>query len=160
MLLGVLLVSLIQPGEGFSAEILQQRVAEYEDKAQQIPNTATREGVSGQKGLLPAIWGAFKRIVNQMIPTNPIQSAAHGDVLPVIVFSVMLGIVLSVLGPRGRPVLGFFESLFATIMMGATQYGLFYNLIYYLRATLITYEAERPVADPKIDIRQPQFGKD
>lgn len=116
VLLGVLLVSLIQPGEGFSAEILQQRVAEYEDKAQQIQNTATQEGVSGQKGLLPAIWGAFKRIVNQMIPTNPIQSAAHGDVLPVIVFSVMLGIVLSVLGPRGRPVLGFFESLFATIM--------------------------------------------
>ena len=28
---------------------------------------------------------------------------------------------------------------FATIMMGATQYGLFYNLIYYLRATLISY---------------------
>ena len=51
-----------------------------------------------------------------MIPSNPIGAAASGQVLPVISFSLIFGLVLAVVGPRGQTVLSFFQSLFAVIM--------------------------------------------
>jgi len=62
------------------------------------------------------LWGAFKNIATQLIPNNPIGDAANGRLLPVISFSLIMGIMLTVIGPRGRPVLDFFDGLFAATM--------------------------------------------
>lgn len=50
-------------------------------------------------------------IILNMIPDNPIRAMANMDILPVIVFALLLGGVLTTLGGRGKPLVEFFESL-------------------------------------------------
>ena len=51
-----------------------------------------------------------------MVPSNIFKSMAEMDVLPLIVFSLLLGAVLSVLGEAGQPAVNVFGSLNAAIM--------------------------------------------
>jgi len=109
VVLGVVLVVSIGPGNDFDAAFRAQQVQQF---AQDAGVAQQRVQDAGAQGL----WGAFKNIATQLIPSNPIGDAANGRLLPVISFSLILGIVLTVIGPRGRPVLDFFDSLFVAIM--------------------------------------------
>ena len=51
-----------------------------------------------------------------MIPSNPIHSLANGDMVPIIIFVFILGCALAVIGEINRPVVSFFESIFASTM--------------------------------------------
>ena len=51
-----------------------------------------------------------------IVPTNPIQSMANGDLLAVIFFAIMLGVSLILIGEKKAPVVNFLDSLFAAIM--------------------------------------------
>ena len=109
VVLGVVLVVSIGPGNDFDAAFRVQQVQQFAQDtgvAQQRVQDASEQG----------LWGAFKNIATQLIPSNPIGDAANGRLLPVISFSLILGVVLTVIGPRGRPVLDFFDSLFVAIM--------------------------------------------
>ena len=55
-----------------------------------------------------------------IIPKNPVQSMANGDMLPIIVFAVFVGIMLAKLGTRGSVVANFF-SQFNDVMMEMTM---------------------------------------
>ena len=55
-----------------------------------------------------------------IIPKNPIQSMANGDILPIIVFALFVGIMLAKLGTRGSVVANFF-SQFNDVMMEMTM---------------------------------------
>ena len=55
-----------------------------------------------------------------IIPKNPVQSMANGDMLPIIVFALFVGIMLAKLGTRGSVVANFF-SQFNDIMMEMTM---------------------------------------
>ena len=55
-----------------------------------------------------------------IIPKNPIQSMANGDMLPIIVFALIVGIMLAKLGTRGSVVANFF-SQFNDVMMEMTM---------------------------------------
>ena len=44
-----------------------------------------------------------------IIPKNPVQSMANGDMLPIIVFALFVGIMLAKLGTRGSVVANFFS---------------------------------------------------
>lgn len=55
-----------------------------------------------------------------IIPKNPIQSMANGDMLPIIVFALFVGIMLAKLGTRGSVVANFF-SQFNDVMMKMTM---------------------------------------
>ena len=55
-----------------------------------------------------------------IIPKNPVQSMANGDMLPIIVFALFVGIMLAKLGPRGSVVANFF-SQFNDVMMEMTM---------------------------------------
>lgn len=55
-----------------------------------------------------------------IIPKNPIQSMANGDMLPIIVFTLFVGIMLAKLGTRGSVVANFF-SQFNDVMMEMTM---------------------------------------
>lgn len=116
VLLGVTLVSSIHPGRDFDTHTREQMVAEYQTAAGQLQATARQEGVSGENGLLVAIGGAARRLTTQMIPINPIKAATESNVLQLIVFSLLLGIVLSVIGPVGEPLIRVFGSLFQAVM--------------------------------------------
>lgn len=55
-----------------------------------------------------------------IIPKNPVQSMANGDMLPIIVFALFVGITLAKLGTRGSVVANFF-SQFNDVMMEMTM---------------------------------------
>ena len=55
-----------------------------------------------------------------IIPKNPVQSMANGDMLPIIVFALFVGIMLAKLGTRGSVVANFF-SQFNDVMMKMTM---------------------------------------
>jgi Na+/H+-dicarboxylate symporter len=60
--------------------------------------------------------GTLKDVVLGMVPDNIFRAMAEMDVLPLIVFSLLLGAVLSVLGDAGKPAVDMFQSLYAAIM--------------------------------------------
>lgn len=55
-----------------------------------------------------------------IIPKNPVQSMANGDMLPIIIFALFVGIMLAKLGTRGSVVANFF-SQFNDVMMEMTM---------------------------------------
>ena len=55
-----------------------------------------------------------------IIPKNPVQSMANGDMLPIIVFALFVGIMLAKLGTRGSVLANFF-SQFNDVMMEMTM---------------------------------------
>ena len=95
---GLLLVNLIRPGEG--TNIVVQEVPEIVKKgAPSLVNDV----------LLP------------IVPTNVFQALADGNVLAIIFFGVLMGAALSVLGDRGKPLLGALDGLGA-VMMRITEW--------------------------------------
>ena len=49
-------------------------------------------------------------IIN-MFPINPMESLANGSVLQIIVFALLFGAALSMIGEKGKPVVDFFQSI-------------------------------------------------
>ena len=70
-------------------------------------------------------------IILNIIPTNPIQSLANGEMLQVIFFALLVGVAINLLGEKAEPLKVFFESanelcmkMVGMIMMVA-PYGVF-----------------------------------
>jgi len=93
VLIGIVLVNIVRPGEGI------------ESFGAYVPEIVAQ---GQQKSLIDVI-------VN-LIPSNIIKAAAEGSVLPLIVFSLLFGGVLTTIGEKGKPVIAFFEGLNAAIM--------------------------------------------
>ncbi len=51
-----------------------------------------------------------------MIPQNPLESLAKGEMVPLMVFSIIFALALANIGDISRPIVSFFESVFATMM--------------------------------------------
>ncbi len=112
VILGVVLVTTIRPGEGFPPDFREQQIAQYE--AEREAGAGAAERIEGAAGT--GLWGAAQNIITQLIPSNPIGSAARGEILPLIAFSIIVGIAISVVGEPARPVFRFFEAIFALVM--------------------------------------------
>ncbi len=93
VVLGVILVNLFRPGVGVS-----------------LGGTAVPEMVAGKESV------GFTDIVLSLVSPNIVRSAAQMDILPLIVFSLVFGGVLTTLGETGRPVLRFFDGLNEALM--------------------------------------------
>jgi solute carrier family 1 (neuronal/epithelial high affinity glutamate transporter), member 1 len=91
--LGILLVNLIHPGIGMP-----------------LAGLAKPERVAAKEAL------GFQDILLSFVSDNIVKAMAEMDVLPVIVFSLVLGGILTTLDERGRPVIAFFEGLNEAIM--------------------------------------------
>lgn len=63
---------------------------------------------------------SFGEILVSIVPNNPIAAMVKGNILQVIVFSIFLGIAINFSGPKGKPLLHFFESL-ADVMYRMTS---------------------------------------
>ncbi|MEE9212981.1 MAG: dicarboxylate/amino acid:cation symporter [Phycisphaeraceae bacterium] len=122
VVLGVVLVTTVAPGDpkgdgsGIGADVIAQGEVAYAQESQSTRQHVEAKAQAGRRGVPGALWESFRNIATQMIPSNPIGAAAEGQILPVISFSLIFGIVLAVIGPRGRPLLSFFDSLFGAIM--------------------------------------------
>jgi Na+/H+-dicarboxylate symporters len=71
VLIGLVFANILQPGAGF--------------------NIVGAAGIQGKAAAAPSI----ATILLNIVPTNPIDSLAKGDVLPIIFFAVVFGIALS-----------------------------------------------------------------
>jgi len=93
VIIGIILVNLIRPGAG-------------------VPpiGAAIPEFVHGRGG------STIIDIVVSLVPDNIFAAAASGKILPLIVFSLVLGGVLTAIGRKGKPVIDFFVGLNAAIM--------------------------------------------
>jgi Na+/H+-dicarboxylate symporter len=91
VLVGLIVVNLIRPGAG--APPLPGEVPE-----------AVKTAVS------------FWDMIIGMIPENPVKAMANMDILPIIVFSLFLGAILTTLGKKAEPLINFFDSLNAAML--------------------------------------------
>lgn len=95
VLIGLFMVNLIQPGVGVSTAGLEQ------------PDEVIRAAQERDIG----------DILLSMVAPNLIAAAAETNLLPLIIWSVAIGIALASLGRQGRPAADFFESINAGLML-------------------------------------------
>lgn len=71
------------------------------------------------------------QVLIDMVPTNPVAAMAEGNMLQIIVFSLLFGVAVTMSGARGKHVLNLFTDLDAVIMhmvewiMRLAPYGVF-----------------------------------
>ncbi|MPL69041.1 Proton/glutamate-aspartate symporter [bioreactor metagenome] len=83
--LGLFLATVMNPGEGLS-----------------IPTNA-----EVKSKVAPPI----SSVLVNMVPTNPVQAMANADMLQIIVFALFIGIGITLVGQRAKPVESFFDGL-------------------------------------------------
>lgn len=99
--IGGVLAMIVKPGIGVQSFISQQAA---------ISSQATVEAaIQEQKDNL-------SNIFLNIIPANPIEAFSTGDMIPIVVFIMIFAIALSKVGEINRPVVSFFESIFAATM--------------------------------------------
>ncbi|MEM8835329.1 MAG: dicarboxylate/amino acid:cation symporter [Planctomycetota bacterium] len=105
--LGLTLVSAVKPGAGVAdpAEFMTGGMEVFEGARERIE--------SGSAG---GLGNSFMRLVEQMIPTNPIAAAVDGNTLGVVVFAIFLGLSLVMSGKKAQPVIEVFEGLFDVLI--------------------------------------------
>jgi Na+/H+-dicarboxylate symporter len=91
--IGLILVNLLRPGVGI--DLLGAHVPDLVAESQ-------------QKTLID--------VLVSLVPENLFDAAAGGRILPLIVFSLLFGAVLTTIGDKGRPVIAFFEGINEAIM--------------------------------------------
>ena len=64
--------------------------------------------------------GIVERLL-AIVPTNPFEALAKGDILQVIFFSILFGVGILLAGEAGKPVARFFDGA-AEVMMKVTEY--------------------------------------
>jgi Na+/H+-dicarboxylate symporter len=85
--IGMAAVNILQPGRGIPPDLAQELMAQTSDRAAQI--VAGRQAVSGIDVLL------------NIVPRNPVQAAANGDLIAVMFFALMFGIAATVIRSDG-----------------------------------------------------------
>ena len=101
VVIGTTMAISLHPGDGVQSFISEQSSV----AAQQVVS----EAVQQQKGHLSDIF------IN-LIPSNPMKAFAQGEMIPIIVFIMVFAIALAKVGEINRPVVSFFESIFAATM--------------------------------------------
>jgi len=96
---GILMVNLINPGVGAI-----------------LPGGG--EMVAGQDESLA---GVFLGLLNNMIPSNPVNALAEGDFLSIITFSILFGVCIIFVGGKSAEILRNFFQAFFDVMMRLTM---------------------------------------
>jgi len=74
---------------------------------------------------------SFKQVLIDLVPSNPVEAMAEGNMLPIIIFSILLGLAMSFAGESGRRVGEFFNDFMEVVMklvgivMLIAPYGVF-----------------------------------
>ena len=92
LLIGLAIVSIIQPGAGFNAD-----VTKLDTKALATYTTSAAKAHSTADFLL------------NIIPNSVVDAFAKGDILQVLLFAVLFGFALSALGKKGKPIYDFID---------------------------------------------------
>ncbi|WP_317419832.1 MULTISPECIES: dicarboxylate/amino acid:cation symporter [unclassified Morganella (in: enterobacteria)] len=97
--LGLLIVNLLKPGAGINFVAPADTV---------VDNMAT---------------AAFsvKNFIAHLIPTSIVDAMARNEILQIVVFSIFMGVALSAIGEKGKPILTLLESV-VSLMLKLTGY--------------------------------------
>ncbi|RFU62894.1 dicarboxylate/amino acid:cation symporter [Peribacillus glennii] len=91
--IGILVVNLVKPGEGFNKDAVEGGdVSQYTAAAKETSH------------------GAIDFIVN-IIPDNVIAAMAKGELLPILFFAVLFGLSMAAMGDKSKPLVSFFEKM-------------------------------------------------
>jgi proton glutamate symport protein len=110
LFLGLAIANIVQPGAG-------------------LPLPAHAENVVAKP---PNPWD----MLLHLFPSNVAKHAVEADILPIVIFAVLLGAGVTQIGDRGKPVLRFFESLsqamfaYTGFVMKLTPIGVFGAMAY------------------------------
>jgi Na+/H+-dicarboxylate symporter len=103
--IGLALGNMINPGKGLGLEITsQQKVADNPSLGSTLVN---------------------------MVPSNPVEALARGNILQIIVFAVLLGVAIGLIGEKGKPLAKGIEALaevmykITALVMEIAPYGIF-----------------------------------
>lgn len=99
--IGLTLALTIQPGNGAGQYIDSQSAIDIQ---QQVAATIENQ----KENLL--------NILLDFVPKNPLSSLATGDMVPILLFAIIFAVALARIGEINRPVISFFESVFAATM--------------------------------------------
>lgn len=91
--IGLFMVNLVQPGVGLEGDALS------------LPENVAAKSETG-----------FTEIIQTFITPNLVHSMAEMEILPLIIFSLVFGAVLTTLGEKGRLVIDFFDGINMAIM--------------------------------------------
>lgn len=94
--LGLALAFVFQPGVGMNVDphaLDPKAMGAYAENASKLTGGGTVE------------------FLMKLIPTTAISAFANGDVLQVLLFAILFGVALAMLGERGAPVAGFIDTL-------------------------------------------------
>src|SRR5690625_79252 len=58
----------------------------------------------------------FSHVLVEMVPSNPVQAMAEGNMLPIIIFSILLGLSMSFAGEHGRRISDFFTAMMEVVL--------------------------------------------
>lgn len=95
VIIGLFLGNIIQPGVGLDMDVGQVAM-----KAAETPSLADT--------------------LVQMVPKNPVVALSEGNMLQIIVFALLIGITIALVGKKADPVLNVFDS-FAEVMYKLTE---------------------------------------
>jgi Na+/H+-dicarboxylate symporter len=98
--LGVIVVLVVQPGVGM--EHLVTQGVEIDDA--RMADIRAKQDIS------------FGNLLLSFLSVNIVQALASGDMLPIIVFALVFGGILTTLGERGQPLIVLFEGLNEAMM--------------------------------------------
>jgi len=90
----------------------------------------------GAHAAVPSVQRTGWEIALHLFPSNLIQHAAEGDVLPVVVFATLFGVSLTRIGEAGKPLLTFFDATakvmfkYTDLVMRLTPLGVFGAMAY------------------------------
>ncbi|XOK62596.1 dicarboxylate/amino acid:cation symporter [Paenibacillus elgii] len=95
MAIGIAVMYLVRPGSGMDVSKVGANAADVAKYAKQAAETPH----------------GFMDFLLSVIPDSVVGALAKGDMLPVLLFSVMFGLAMASLGEKSRPVTQFFEKL-------------------------------------------------
>ena len=122
--IGAILASVFHPGAGAQSFISAEAIADVQAHvANELEANKTTSILN--KFLL-------------LIPKNPLEAIAKGDMIPILLFTLVFSIALAKVGDINRPVVSFFESVFAATMK-VTDWIMFFAApgVFALSATAI-----------------------
>ncbi|MBF4694439.1 dicarboxylate/amino acid:cation symporter [Fusibacter ferrireducens] len=103
-LIGLTVARALKPGAGFALDMIQNGTVE----AKEAPK--------------------FMDTLLNMVPVNPFQSLVDGNLIQIIIFAVFVGIAITIIGEKGKPVKDIADSL-AEIMYKITGIVMAYSPI-------------------------------
>lgn len=109
--LGLLFANMIDPGVGLNMSV---------------------EGLKAKEVAPPSFWTTILNIV----PMNPAQALAEGNLLQILFFAIMFGFALSAIGEKGKALVNLFDQFFHVMLkltgmvMSLAPYGVFALIAY------------------------------